>query len=316
MFVNPADKAASIPISNNNIGVKKQVNGNTCKILLASGISILGITGCGVLDPNSQVIPENQSSNQLFYSSSSEGEKPMLYKSLDRLLVTERMYITNEPKNISWIYLQSNGKTTARFPVVGGAMIYDRSSTSNTESSYANVMDLPPELKSLQTTSNYVYWFSPDGQYQQYNGEYFTSSVPYEIDANTLMINTEKIDKKEEDKRSEYQTQAVKWLFESRIVEDFRRVIIEARDTAEEIVTLVDKVKALKARNTGDPENWNSSDKSKFDRVVKDVKEKEERYKYLTEWYNKNSSKYDKEMFLRRLLPIQLPSDYTTLEVY
>jgi len=49
---------------------------------------------------------------------------------------------------------------------------------------------------------------------------------------------------------------------------------------------------------------------------VEVVKEKEERYKYLVEWYNNNSSKYEKMQFEKKLLPYQLPHDYTTLEVY
>ncbi|MDC0764130.1 hypothetical protein POF51_25765 [Brevibacillus sp. AG] len=280
---------------------------------VTAGFFILISSGCGDINLNDAPSFSTTGNSHSAFVSNSTNDGPKLFKSLDRILVTERMYLTNEPTNIMWIYLESNGRIMARFPVAGNVMTSDKVATANFED---NSGDLPNELRTYQLTSDYVYWFTPNGEYHQFNGEYHVSGKPYEIDNKTGLMVTGKVDETEEKKRVEYQSQVTDFLFNSRVMGDFRNVYVEARTIAEEVVKLVNEVKVLKTRNTGDPSNWGSNDERRFNNVVEVVKEKEERYKYLVEWYNNNSSKYEKIQFEKKLLPYQLPHDYTTLEVY
>lgn len=156
----------------------------------------------------------------------------------------------------------------------------------------------------------------PKGNLHQHNREYTVLPFPYQIDQTSGSINTNVIDQAEEAKRSAYQTQAKNWLFHVRILQNYREVFSEARNIAEKIVKLVDEVKVLKAKNSGDPEEWQGYDKNRFNSIVTEVKEQEQQYQRLVDWYNQNAKGYDKSLFVNKHLPYELPSDYTKLQAF
>lgn len=75
--------------------------------------------------------------------------------------------------------------------------------------------EAPDEMGTYGSSSEYVFWFDPNGQIHQWNRTYFVSPVLYKIDEGKGTVTVE-IDVKEQNKIPQYNKQIEQSLKESK----------------------------------------------------------------------------------------------------
>ncbi len=122
--------------------------------------------------------------------------------SVERENINKRLKIANDPNQIMWIYGLSDAGNVPIFysPLVGKVT----SSTKRLEPSHiagqnstigyvAGEQFSTDEIMGADGTYGssdpYVYWFTPEGQYLQWNGKYILSSIPLKFDKPILNVS-------------------------------------------------------------------------------------------------------------------------------
>lgn len=154
---------------------------------------------------------QQQQKNENTQSIMNQTPVPKLTHSLERENIRKRIILTNDPNTLQWIYPISNGRVIGRFPVKGKVTSGQKRLTSamrvNT-SGYQNdvVTDYPDEQGAYGSSNEYIFWFDPAGNIYQWEGDYFVSTVPYEIDKGYGTV-TMTVDKSEQAKIDSYNQQ-------------------------------------------------------------------------------------------------------------
>jgi hypothetical protein len=136
--------------------------------------------------------------------------------SVERQNIVERLVETNNPTNLAWIYILSNGKVMGRFPLRGKVtsgskrltstsqlMPFAQGDGTNATVAY-HIVESPDEMGTYGASNPYIFWFDPSGHYNQLSSDSYVSSVPYLVVDHVI---TSDIDTKEENKRELYQKQ-------------------------------------------------------------------------------------------------------------
>ncbi len=115
---------------------------------------------------------------------------PQLDSSLERQNIADRLRLWNDSSKISYIYLTSYGKVMAFYTVKGKVTSGNKRLTNNQQQVVSQncgtgncelVMD-SPELDGTYGSSNpYIYFWTTEGAYVQWNGEYMLSDQPLKL---------------------------------------------------------------------------------------------------------------------------------------
>ena len=124
---------------------------------------------------------------------------PSLEKSLERENIKKRLELWNNDNKESYIYLISFGRVMA-FYVVKGKITSGNKRLTSTErfvggkdcgDSYCDMLIESPELDGTYGSSNpYIYFWTTDGAYVQWNGEYMLSDQPLKLSTQPELIRT------------------------------------------------------------------------------------------------------------------------------
>ncbi|MDO8509126.1 MAG: hypothetical protein Q7S27_05585 [Nanoarchaeota archaeon] len=158
--------------------------------------TLMGLLFCGLpLNGCSDTRADLMNKNQPVYK---------VERSLERDNINKRLKLSNDPNQLMWVYcLGMNGDVVISSPVLGKVSSSSKrlepssvDADSPINSTIGDVRYSTNELMSADGTYGgsdpYVYWFTPEGQYFQWNGQYIVSNVPLRVEKQ--VFNVEKID--------------------------------------------------------------------------------------------------------------------------
>lgn len=185
--------------------------------MLSFVLIIVLLAGCTVPVPSDAaktMADQNDQKSMQAARVMSQVPVPQFNSSLERKNISDRLITTNNPNTLQWIYLFSAGRTIGRFPVRGKVTSGSKRLTSTQmdvrvdggTATIDQLQEAPDEMGTYGTSGAYIFWFDPAGNYQQWQGDYFMSPVPYQIDKQYGTISVE-IDATEAAKKSQYQQQ-------------------------------------------------------------------------------------------------------------
>lgn len=125
---------------------------------------------------------------------------PMITKSLERENIKRKAEFINQPDNIGYLYLISdNGQLIKEVQVLGKASSLNSYITPMEEITYGKVANYGGELYVAEapdldgtwgTRPEGIFWFTPDGVYQEWTGLYLYSSARMTFTSQPLLIET------------------------------------------------------------------------------------------------------------------------------
>ncbi|GEM_PF-2864051 len=157
--------------------------------------------------------------------------------SVERDNINTRLKLFDDPNHILWIYcLSDTGNVVLSSPLVGkvtssGKRLEPREASGRVGGDGHNYGYVGKEKYHTNeilgvdgtygSSDSYVYWFTPEGQYLQWNGNYLLSSVPFKLEKH--LFNTSNIDLEDLKKGQ----QAEKALKEGKKVSNTLELLIE-----------------------------------------------------------------------------------------
>lgn len=122
---------------------------------------------------------------------------PQLDNSLERANISKRLTTFSDSNKISYIYLVSFGKVMAFYTVKGKITSGGKRLTPQNQIAYQelgtpdNVVVEAPELDGTYGSSNpYVFFWTTDGAYVQWSGEYMLSDQPLQLTTAPELVRT------------------------------------------------------------------------------------------------------------------------------
>ena len=115
---------------------------------------------------------------------------PQLKSSLERKNISRRLELFSDESKVSYIYLTSYGKVMAFYTVKGKITSGNKRLTSterqvdwqNCNSCNTSALIESPELDGTYGSSNpYIFFWTTDGTYVQWNGEYMLADQPLKL---------------------------------------------------------------------------------------------------------------------------------------
>lgn len=117
---------------------------------------------------------------------------------VERSNINKRQELFDNEAQVSWIYaLADNGQVIFYGPVLGKVTSSGKRlepTTSTGDAAYANhfgdiyTNELTQQDGTFGSSDTYVYWFDPDGNYYQWGGNYFLTSVPIAVNESVLNV--------------------------------------------------------------------------------------------------------------------------------
>lgn len=175
-------------------------------LVLLSLVLVIGLVGCADLVPaetssfeEASKINEESASNII-----KNDTLPLVTKSLERENIKRRLEFINQPDRIGYLYLLSdNGQLIREVQVLGKVSSLNSYLTPmediqiiNHEGDSSSHMETPvttsaPDLDGTYgTNAEGIFFFTPDGVYQEWNGKYFYSSDRMTFTTQPLLIET------------------------------------------------------------------------------------------------------------------------------
>lgn len=178
------------------------------------GLTVLLVPLAGCIEdvkPSADQVMQQQSQNKKVQAANmmEKTPTPSFDRSLERENIINRLKVTNDPNQLTWIYPMSAGRVIGRFPVRGKITSGNKrlTSTQMYRNDLGDTGESPDEMGAYGSSGDYVFWFDPSGQgVFQHRGDYFVTPVPYKIDLGYGTISYE-VDSNEEAKRSTYEEQ-------------------------------------------------------------------------------------------------------------
>lgn len=115
---------------------------------------------------------------------------PQLDNSLERANISKRLSLWNDPAKISYVYLTSYGKVMAFYTVKGKITSGSKRLTSQEKQVGSQdcgqgncelVMESPELDGTYGSSASYIYFWTTEGAYVQWNGEYMLSDQPLKL---------------------------------------------------------------------------------------------------------------------------------------
>jgi hypothetical protein len=125
-----------------------------------------------------------------------ETDIPILHSSLDRKQISKRLVMFEDENKVSYIYLISFGKVMAFYPVKGKVTSGSKRLTTNEklergdggEYSCDFVMESPSLDGTYGTSDSYIFFWTTDGTYIQWNDAYLLCDRPLKITTQPELI--------------------------------------------------------------------------------------------------------------------------------
>ncbi len=126
---------------------------------------------------------------------------PQLDNSLERANISKRLTTWSDPAKISYIYLISFGRVMAYYVMKGKVTSGSKRLTAtqqivNAPDEFRNGGDVitdAPELDGTYGTSNpYIFFWTTDGTYVQWSGDYMLTDQPLQLSTQPELIRTVK----------------------------------------------------------------------------------------------------------------------------
>ena len=128
---------------------------------------------------------------------SADVDLPMLDKSLERVNIKKRLELFEDENKVSYIYLVSYGKVMAFYPLKGKISSGSKRLTTNQKLvdnrhgsyDYSQYVVESPSLDGTYGSSDqYIYFWTTDGTYIQWNGEYMLADKPLKLMTPPLIV--------------------------------------------------------------------------------------------------------------------------------
>ena len=111
----------------------------------------------------------------------SQTDIPVLDKSLERINIKKRLELFEDENKVSYIYLISHGKVMAFYPMKGKVTSGSKRLTTNQKSTTYGVMESPSLDGAYGSSDMYVFFWTTDGTYIQWNGQYMLCDKPLKL---------------------------------------------------------------------------------------------------------------------------------------
>jgi hypothetical protein len=126
---------------------------------------------------------------------------PNLNNSLDRINTKKRLELFDDPNKISYIYLVSYGKVMAHYVIKGKVTSGNKRLTSTQRlvrgdggQAYQDfVMESPSLDGAYGSSDSYVFFWTTEGSYVQWNGEYMVCDMPLKLSTQPQLVYTKKV---------------------------------------------------------------------------------------------------------------------------
>ncbi|MDF2881698.1 MAG: hypothetical protein K0R54_2255 [Clostridiaceae bacterium] len=175
-------------------------------IVILSLVMILGLVGCSVDVPvrEKNSVEKATIANEKSVATLIGNDKlPTITKSLERENIKRRVEFINQPDRIGYLYLLSdNGQLIKEVQVLGKASSLNNYITPMEQLTLGKIDDYPSETYVTEapdldgtwgTRPEGIFWFTPDGVYQEWTGLYLYSSERMTFTTKPLLIeNIEK----------------------------------------------------------------------------------------------------------------------------
>ncbi len=122
---------------------------------------------------------------------------PKIDNSLERTNISKRLTLFSDPAKVSYIYLTSYGKVMAFYTVKGKITSGSKRLTSSDQlidSTWGNdnqyVMQSPELDGTYGASADYIYFWTTDGTYVQWNGEYMLADQPLQLTTQPELVRT------------------------------------------------------------------------------------------------------------------------------
>ncbi len=126
---------------------------------------------------------------------------PRLENSLERQNISKRLTLFSDPAKISYIYLTSYGKVMAFYTVKGKITSGAKRLTASDQlingdygsNGYGDFVTQAPELDGTYgNSSDYIFFWTTDGTYVQWSGEYMLADQPLQLTTQPELIRSVK----------------------------------------------------------------------------------------------------------------------------
>lgn len=121
---------------------------------------------------------------------------PQLENSLERENISKRLTTFSDPAKISYIYLINYGKVMAYYVVEGkitsgGKRLTPQNQIVDSPTDSTSIVVEAPELDGTYGNSNpYIYFWTTDGTYVQYTGDYMLTDQPVQLTTTPELVRT------------------------------------------------------------------------------------------------------------------------------
>lgn len=146
------------------------------------------LISCGPHVPSQQETEQNAVEANII-KLSAETELPNLKKSLERVNIKKRLELFEDENKVSYIYLTSFGRVMSFFTVKGKVSSGSKRMTTNQKlqhgdagESYGDfVMEAPSLDGTYGSSDEYIFFWTTDDTYIQWNGEYMLCDKPLKL---------------------------------------------------------------------------------------------------------------------------------------
>lgn len=168
------------------------------KVLFVLVMIVLVLSACGPV-PTSTVADQTAKNIQ---NSSSASEYPVK-NFVERTNINKRLELFDNPAQVSWIYCLSDTGAVVFYGAVEGKVTSSTKRlepiTTDNSSDWALYQygghvtnELLQQDGTFGQSDSYVYWFDPAGNYYQWGGEYFLTSIPVQVSVPVILVGATK----------------------------------------------------------------------------------------------------------------------------
>ena len=167
-------------------------------IIIMCLVLVVGMVGCDYEREVNSVEQAANANETAVANLIANDPLPKITKSLERENIKRRVEFINQPNRIGYLYLVSdNGQLIKEVQVLGKASSLNSYITPIEEISYGRVEGYGGELYVAEaadldgtwgTRPEGIFWFTPDGMYQEWNGMFFYSSERMTFTTQPLLI--------------------------------------------------------------------------------------------------------------------------------
>ena len=156
------------------------------KNIIFASIFALGLTACDVESQTQRTVQSHkaaEAANQIQFSSNAEIDN-----------IVERIKLTSNPGQIGFILLINQAGqpimyTSVKGKLTSGTKRLNPPDRMDSYSGHALTRAAPSDEGTWGSSSEYIFWWTQEGQYMQWNGSYLYSDKPFRLKVEPLVIS-------------------------------------------------------------------------------------------------------------------------------